>query len=64
MEDNLQSVTVDYVAGIGLSYSLSDQLSLRLEPTLLGSLTSLHNNPRLESSELTAGASIGAFYSF
>lgn len=61
---DLQSVTLDYVAGLGLEYRLSKALSLRLEPTVVGSLTSRHNNPNIQSSELSAGLDMGVFYSF
>lgn len=61
---NLQSVTVDYLAGVGLEYSLSNAFSLRLEPTIIGSLTSRHNNPRIQSSEFSAGINAGVMYNF
>ncbi len=61
---DLQSVTVDYIAGVGLEYRMNQTLSLRLEPTVIGSLTSLHNNPRIESSEISAGLNVGMTYSF
>ncbi|MCF8247854.1 MAG: porin family protein [Saprospiraceae bacterium] len=61
---NLQSVTVDYLAGVGLEYNLSKALSLRLEPTVIGSITSRHNNPRIESSEFSAGINAGLMYNF
>ncbi|MBK8564054.1 MAG: hypothetical protein IPN76_12125 [Saprospiraceae bacterium] len=51
----LQTITASYLAGIGLEYQLSKSLSLRAEPTVMGSLTSLHNNPHIESSEISAG---------
>ena len=61
---NLQSVSADFIAGLGLEYRLTKGMSLRLEPTVIGSLTSLHNNPRIESSEFSAGLNIGMIYSF
>lgn len=61
---NLQSVTVDYLAGVGLEYSLSNAFSLRLEPTIIGSMTSKHNNPRIQSSEFSAGIHAGVMYNF
>lgn len=62
--NDLQSVTVDYIAGLGLEYRMNQTMSLRLEPTVIGSLTSLHNNPRIESSEISAGLNVGMTYSF
>lgn len=62
--NDLQSVTVDYIAGVGLEYRMNQTMSLRLEPTVIGSLTSLHNNPRIESSEISAGLNVGMTYSF
>lgn len=62
--DNLQSVSVDYLASVGLEYQFSKSLSLRLTPTIVGSLTSRHNNPYIQSSELSAGLDMGVRYSF
>jgi|GEM_PF-2761738 len=62
--DNLQSVSVDYLASVGLEYQFSKSLSLRLTPTVVGSLTSRHNNPYIQSSELSAGLDMGVRYSF
>ncbi len=61
---DLQTVTVDYLAGIGLEYRMTSALSLRLEPTVVGSLTSRHSNPRIQSSEFSAGVNAGVMYSF
>ncbi len=61
---NLQSVTVDYMVGLGLEYDLSKRLSLRLEPTILGSLASRSSNPFVQSSEFSAGLNIGVMYNF
>ncbi len=61
---NLQTISLDYLAGIGLEYRATSALSLRMEPTVVGSLTSRHNNPRIQSSEFSAGVSAGVMYSF
>jgi hypothetical protein len=61
---NIQTVTVDYLAGVGLEYKLSNAFSLRLEPSIIGSLTSRHNNPRIQSSEFSAGMNAGVMYNF
>lgn len=63
-QNDLQTVTVDYMAGLGLEYRLTRNASLRLEPMVIGSLTSLHNNPRIESTEIAAGLNLGMTYSF
>jgi hypothetical protein len=61
---DLQTLTASYMASLGLEYQLSKSLSLRAEPTVMGSLTSLHNNPFIESSEFSAGLNVGMMYSF
>ncbi len=61
---DLQTLTASYMAGLGLEYQLSKSLSLRAEPTVMGSLTSLHNNPFIESSEFSAGLNVGVMYGF
>jgi opacity protein-like surface antigen len=61
---DLQSMSASYMVGLGLEYNLSKSLSLRMEPTVMGSLTSLHNNPFIESSEFSAGLNMGVMYSF
>jgi hypothetical protein len=62
--NDLQTLTASYMASLGLEYQLSKSLSLRAEPTVMGSLTSLHNNPFIESSEFSAGLNVGVMYSF
>ncbi len=62
--NDLQTLTASYMAGLGLEYQLSKSLSLRAEPTVMGSLTSLHNNPHIESSEISAGLNLGLMYNF
>ncbi|MBI1224776.1 MAG: hypothetical protein GC192_06030 [Bacteroidetes bacterium] len=61
---NLQTITLDYLVGVGLEYSLTKALSLRLEPTVIGSVTSRHNNPNIQSSEFSAGINAGVMYNF
>lgn len=61
---DLQSLSASYMAGLGLEYQLTKSLSLRAEPTVMGSLTSLHNNPFIESTEISAGLNMGVVYSF
>ena len=61
---DLQTVSVDFVAGLGLDFSLTKSLSLRLEPTVSGSLTSLHNSPYIQSSQYSAGLNAGVMYNF
>jgi len=61
---DLQSLSASYMVGLGLEYQLTKSLSLRAEPTLMGSLTSLHNNRFIESSEFSAGLNMGVMYSF
>ncbi|MCC6726910.1 MAG: hypothetical protein IT258_20575 [Saprospiraceae bacterium] len=61
---DLQNLTASYMAGIGLEYQLTKSLSLRAEPTVMGSISGLHNNPFIESSEFSAGLNVGMMYSF
>ncbi len=64
LPSDLQSLSASYMAGLGLEYQLTKSLSLRAEPTVMGSLTSLHNNRFIESSEFSAGLNMGVMYSF
>ncbi|MEZ4960347.1 MAG: outer membrane beta-barrel protein [Saprospiraceae bacterium] len=61
---NLQTLSLDYLAGIGMDVALTKHLKLRLEPALSGSLTSSHNNPFIKSSQFSMGVNAGAMYVF
>jgi cytoskeletal protein RodZ len=61
---NLRVDSFDYLAAAGVEYWLNDHLGLRLEPTLMGSLTNQHCLDFIQSSTLMAGVSAGANYRF
>lgn len=61
---SLKSVTLEYLAAAGVSYDLTESLSLNLEPTLMGSLTSAHSSNFIRSASTLAGVSAGLSYHF
>ena len=63
-QPNLKGASFDYLASVGLDYALTNSLNFRLEPTLVGSLTSIHNNRHISSSQLSAGVNVGVMYNF
>ena len=63
-QESLKSVSFDYLAGVGMDYAVTSSLSLRLEPTIVGSLSSIHNDRHISSSQLSAGLNAGVMYHF
>jgi opacity protein-like surface antigen len=61
---NLKTVSLSYLAAAGLEYDLTRSLSLSLEPTFMGSLSSQHSANFIRSSSYLAGVSAGLSYSF
>jgi hypothetical protein len=61
---SLKNVSFDYMASAGLDYAVTNELSLRLEPTITGTLTSIQNASHISSSQFSAGVNVGLMYSF
>jgi hypothetical protein len=61
---SLRSISLDYLASLGLEYHFAKSWSLNLEPTFMGNLTSDHNDKFIQSSTYMAGVSGGLSYHF
>ncbi len=61
---NLRTVSMSYLAAAGVEYDLTRSLSVNLEPTFMGSLSSQHSANFIRSNNYMAGVSAGLSYVF
>lgn len=60
----LQTVYYSYSIGVGISYKISNQIGLYLEPAMQGSLTSINKNTPVVSYPYILGLNAGLTYHF